>query len=63
MTKEATIIITCETELKEFLKSVAESKRMSLSEYIRHVLNRGLDTIHQSNLELSAHEAQLQKST
>jgi len=63
MTKEATIIIKCESELKEFLQSVAESKRMSLSAYTRHVLNRGLDAIHQRNLELKSLEVQLQKST
>jgi len=51
-TKEATIVLMVERDLKEFLQNVAGSKRISLSEYTRHVLNVGLDEIHQRNLKV-----------
>jgi len=50
-TKEATIVLMVERDLKEFLQNVAGSKRITLSEYTRHVLNVGLDEIHQGQLE------------
>jgi len=52
MTKEATIIIKVENDLKDFLKNVAVSKRMSLSAYTRYVLGVGLDEIHRRNLNV-----------
>jgi hypothetical protein len=59
MTKEATIIIKCENQLKEFLQGVADSKRMSLSAYCRYVLGKGLDAIHKRNLEIKRLETEL----
>ena len=51
-TKESTIVLKVESDIKEFLKNVAGSKRISLSEYTRHVLNVGLDEIHNRNLKV-----------
>jgi hypothetical protein len=59
MTKEATIIIKVENDLKDFLKNVAGSKRMSLSAYARFVLGVGLDEIHKRNLKLRELEKEL----
>ena len=51
MTKE-TLVITVEPELKALLQNVASSKRITLSEYTRHVLEVGLDEIHKRNLRV-----------
>jgi len=59
MTKEATIIIKCENQLKELLQGVADSKRMSLSAYTRYVLGVGLDEIHRRNVKMRELEKQL----
>lgn len=50
MDKDAVIVIKIERELKEFLQCVADEKGVSLSQYVRHVLGRGLDAIHARNL-------------
>ena len=44
------IVILVEPELKSFLQSVADNKGTLLSEYVRYVLGRGLETIHNRNL-------------
>ena len=51
MTKD-TLIITLEPELKALLQNVASAKRISLSEYTRHVLEVGLEEIHKRNLRV-----------
>jgi predicted DNA-binding protein len=51
MTKD-TLVITVEPELKDLLQNVASSKRISLSEYTRHVIEVGLDEIHKRNLRV-----------
>jgi hypothetical protein len=50
--KSATLVIKVDSGLKDFLQSVAESKRISLSEYTRHVLDVGLTEIHKRNLKV-----------
>ena len=50
--KNATLVIKVESELKDFLQSVASSKRITLSEYARHVLEVGLDEIHKRNMRV-----------
>lgn len=57
--KSATIVVKVEQDLKDFLQNVADQKGMSLSEYARHVLARGLDAIAQRNRELRALEKEL----
>ena len=59
MGKDATIIIKCENQLKEFLQGVADSKQMSLSAYTRFVLGIGLDEIHRRNVKMRELEKQL----
>jgi hypothetical protein len=49
---DATLVIKVESELKDFLQSVASSKRITLSAYTRHVLDVGLDEIHKRNLKV-----------
>lgn len=51
-TKDAKIIINVEKELKDFLQNVATSKRITLSEYTRHVIVVGLDELHRRNLRV-----------
>lgn len=51
-TKDATIVINVESELKNLLQNVASSKRITLSEYTRHVIGVGLDEIHKRNLRV-----------
>jgi len=41
--------IYLEPELEIFLSLIAEEKKVTLSEYCRHVLDVGLDTIYQKN--------------
>ena len=48
----ATLVIKVDTKMKAFFQSVAESKRISLSEYARHVLDVGLDEIHRRNIKI-----------
>jgi hypothetical protein len=61
MTKDATIIIKVESELKSFLEGIASDKGMSTGAYCRYVLQRGLDAIYKRNLELRAIEAKLRQ--
>lgn len=51
-TKDATIVINVESELKDLLQTVASSKRITLSEYTRHVIEVGLDEIHKRNMSI-----------
>lgn len=50
--KNAKIVINVEKDLKDFLQNVASSKRITLSEYTRHVIEVGLDEIHRRNLRV-----------
>ncbi len=50
--KNATLVILVESELKSLLQNVASSKRITLSEYARHVLEVGLDEIHKRNMKV-----------
>lgn len=50
--KDATIVINVESELKDLLQTVASSKRITLSEYTRHVIEVGLDEIHKRNMSI-----------
>jgi len=50
--KDAKIVLNVEKDLKDLLQSVASSKRITLSEYTRHVLVVGLDEIHKRNLRV-----------
>ena len=50
MVKSDKIVILIEPDLKSFLQSVADNKGITLSEYVRYVLGRGLETIHNRNL-------------
>ncbi len=61
MTKDATIIIKVESELKSFLEGVARDKGMSTGAYCRYVLDKGLNAIYKRNLELRALEAECLK--
>jgi len=64
MTKELkteTLNIMVEPSLKNFLSDIADEKGVSLGEYSRFVLKRGLDAIHKRNLELRVLEKQLYK--
>lgn len=59
MTKDATIIIKVESELKSFLEGIASEKGMSTGAYCRYVLQRGLDAIYKRNLQIRRLEKQL----
>ena len=61
MTKDATIIIKVESELKSFLEGVARDKGMSTGAYCRYVLDKGLNAIYERNLQLRGLEKQLYK--
>jgi hypothetical protein len=52
MTKDDMIVVKIEPELKRFLQGVADDKCVPLSEYVRFVIGRGLDSIRQRNLEV-----------
>jgi len=62
MTKESkseTLVVMIEPSLKKILKNVADSKKVSLADYTRHVLGVGLDEIHRRNLKIRELEKQL----
>ena len=48
---DAAICLKLESELKDFLEEMADSKDMSLSAYCRYVLGVGLDELYQKKCE------------
>ena len=56
---DAAICFKLESELKDFLEEMADSKDMSLSAYCRFVLGIGLDEIYKRNLNMRKLEKQL----
>ena len=49
---DAAICFKLESELKDFLEEMADSKDMSLSAYCRFVLGVGLDELYRRNVNL-----------
>jgi hypothetical protein len=49
---DAAICLKCESELKDFLEDMADSKDMSLSAYCRFVLGIGLDELYKRNVNM-----------
>ena len=58
---DAMLCLKCESELKEFLEDMAESKDMSLSAYCRFVLGIGLDELYKRNINMRKLEKQFIK--
>lgn len=58
---DAAICFKLESELKEFLEEMADSKDMSLSAYCRYVLGVGLDELYRRNVNLRKLEKQFIK--
>lgn len=56
---DAAICFKLESELKDFLEEMADSKDMSLSAYCRFVLGIGLDELYKRNLNTKKLEKQL----
>jgi hypothetical protein len=59
MRKDATIVVKIEKQLKDLLQSVADDKGVTLSEYTRFVIGRGLDVIYERNKRHQELERQL----
>lgn len=59
--KIETLNFMVEPSLKRFLQDIADEKGVSLGEYSRFVIKRGLDAIYKRNLELRALEAKLRQ--
>ena len=49
---DAAICMKCESQLKDLLCDIAESKDMSLSAYCRYVMGIGLDELYRRNVNL-----------
>ena len=58
---DAAICMKLESELKDFLEEMAESKDMSLSAYCRYVLGIGLDELYKRNVNIRKLEKQFIK--
>lgn len=58
---DAAICFKLESELKEFLEDMADSKDMSLSAYCRYVLGVGLDELYKRNVNMRKLEKQFIK--
>ena len=58
---DAAICFKLESELKDFLEEMADSKDMSLSAYCRYVLGVGLDELYRRNVNLRKLEKQFIK--
>ena len=58
---DAAICFKLESELKEFLEEMADSKDMSLSAYCRYVLGIGLDELYRRNVNMRKLEKQFIK--
>lgn len=56
---DAAICFKCESELKDFLEEMADSKGMDLSKYCRYVIGVGLDELSRRNVNLRKLEKQL----
>jgi len=56
---DAMLCLKCESELKDFLEDMADSKDMDLSKYCRYVIGIGLDEIYKRNLKIRELEIQL----
>jgi hypothetical protein len=57
----AAICFKLESELKDFLEEMADSKDMSLSAYCRFVLGIGLDELYKRNVNMRKLEKQFIK--
>jgi hypothetical protein len=49
---DAAICMKLESELKDFLEEMAESKDMSLSAYCRYVMGVGLNELYKRNINM-----------
>lgn len=58
---DAMLCLKCESELREFLEDMADSKDMSLSAYCRYVMGVGLDELYRRNVNLRKLEKQFIK--
>ena len=58
---DAAICFKCESELKDFLEEMADSKDMSLSAYCRYVMGVGLDELYRRNVNIRKLEKQFIK--
>ena len=58
---DAAICFKLESELKDFLEEMADSKDMSLSAYCRYVLGVGLDELYKRNVNMRKLEKQFIK--
>ena len=58
---DAAICFKLESELKDFLEDMADSKDMSLSAYCRYVLGVGLDELYKRNVNMRKLEKQFIK--
>ncbi len=58
---DAAICFKLESELKDFLEEMADSKDMSLSAYCRYVLGIGLDELYRRNVNMRKLEKQFIK--
>ena len=56
---DAAICFKLESELKDFLEDMADSKDMDLSKYCRYVIGIGLVEIYKRNLKIRELEIQL----
>ena len=56
---DAAICFKLESELKDFLEEMANSKGMDLSKYCRYVIGIGLDELYKRNLKIREVEKQL----
>jgi len=56
---DAAICFKLESELKDFLEEMADSKGMDLSKYCRYVIGIGLDELYKRNLNMKKLEKQL----
>ena len=58
---DAMLCLKLESELKDFLEEMADSKDMSLSAYCRYVLGIGLDELYRRNVNMRKLEKQFIK--
>ena len=58
---DAMLCLKLESELKDFLEEMADSKDMSLSAYCRYVMGVGLDELYRRNVNLRKLEKQFIK--
>jgi hypothetical protein len=58
---DAAICMKLESELKDFLEDMSDSKDMSLSAYCRYVMGVGLDELYRRNINTRKLEKQFIK--